>query len=86
MNRACSSTSCHAGESILLASPTRDPLLDLFIRDEIAALRSFDSTIDLLLDVYVVLNILVRCAVRDSVEKPPNFFLGEWSCHCFASG
>jgi hypothetical protein len=55
MNRAVSSTSLHAG----VARPPLDPTLDLLVGDEVSSLGRRESSIDLLLDVDVVLNVFV---------------------------
>src|ERR1051326_2635799 len=52
-----------------LASPPRDPSLDLFIRDEISAPRGIETGVDLLLHVDVVLDVFIRSIRRELVKK-----------------
>src|SRR5688500_17778356 len=69
------------GSSTLLARPLRNPLLDLFVGDEIPAIRGLETAIDLLLYVNVVLNVFVRRLIWKRVEQAANFFLRDGSCH-----
>jgi len=67
--------------STLLASPPCDPLLDLFVRNEVSPLRRLEAPIDLLLNVDVVLDVVVRHFVRQAIEQSANFFFRDGSAH-----